>query len=122
MKSSLKKLLYDMFKTNLLLGSSITLLLLLMRCFYAAGGFFSGLILYNISFTLKGYMLDGLLVKKAMSRSSIVIIDMGRILMIALFSLFFKESVAGLLSYCLGISFNYFSIGFAFLRDERGSE
>lgn len=122
MKSSLKKLLYDMSKTNLMFGSMITVILLLLRCFYAAGGFFTGLILYNMSFTLKGYMLDRLLVKKATSKGCIVIIDAGRILMIVLFSLCFKESFAGLLSYCLGISFNFFSIGFAFLRDERGSE
>lgn len=122
MKFSLKKLLYDMSKTNLVFGSAITAILVLLRCFDAAGGFFSGLILYNISFTLKGYMLDKLLVKKTTGRNSIVLIDIGRILIIVIFSVFFRESFAGLLSYCLGISFNYFSIGFAFLRDERGSE
>lgn len=122
MNSKLKELLLGMSKTNLILGSLITLVLIFAISDGAGVGFFTGLMIYNISLIIKGYVLEGLLVKNNINKLGIIILDSIRIFIVVIIAVFFKDSFSTIMCYCTGIIFNYLSIGICFFRKERGSE
>lgn len=122
MDVNIKKLLFNLTKINFMSGSIISIMLYLILGINVATAFFLGLILYNICYLLKGYTINRYLVNRNITKSSIIVIDSVRIITVVLFSLFFNDNYVMLLCYCLGIAFNYVSLGFAFLRGEKGSE
>ncbi|GKX64940.1 hypothetical protein [Inconstantimicrobium mannanitabidum] len=122
MNSKLKELLIGTSKSNITLGSLTTIVLMIALRFDAGVSFFTGLLLYNISLIIKGYTLEGLLIKSNINKIGIIILDSIRIIVVVLAALLFKDNLINILCYCAGIVFNYLSIGICFFRKERGSE
>ncbi|SHE67716.1 hypothetical protein [Clostridium fallax] len=121
MEKSMKQLVFGVTKINLILGSLITLILMLFLNKYTSIAFFVGIIISSINFVVSGFITYWVVSFKG-APFLMGLCFLIRITIIALIALPFSKNIHSLLAYIFGFIFYFVSLTLYWFKKKRGSD
>lgn len=119
MDNNMKMVLKKMTEINIIVSLIMLMVLRIISDVKVGVAFGVGVMIYNICIIVKAYVYSFLLEDRSNKGSSLIMIVYLVIFIVAIGSLIFKGDLKAILSYCFGLTFNYVSMGYSFLRGER---
>lgn len=119
MDDNIKIALKEMTRINIIIGFIILMVLRIIFDFRIGVAFITGVIIYNLCIIVKAYTFQSMIEEVKVSKINYLLVTFLVVLICAIGGLIFKGNLKAVFSYCIGLLFNFVTMGYAFLRKER---